>query len=456
MNKRVLAVFLSIVMVLACFPMLAYAGDEPTICVLEDVYGKPGDTVAVKVGFKNATKNIQEFQVKLSAGDAAVVASIALQMTPTPELGGGGFANGNTGVFGFACGVGSFSPNSYATVYVTIPETASVGDEYALDISAAEAFPEVLKWEGDVSAEGNVAFEGAKLHVVDDAAIFNMTYVWEVIDEEAATARLISYMGADTEVIVPSVAYGNGTTGTEGKEYTVVELYGDNEECEGVFSNNETVTSITIPESVKVINEYAITECTELTKLVIKSPDLEIVEDDYDTFLHYYVKKNVYKIPENLVIHSYESATIKTWIDEEEHDVAFENLFAFVGAQQGDDSVRFIGAVMDIDYRMIDLEITVTETSKNYTNIGKWVYTTLNGTVNGEVVPVVTTSQSVADETDVTLISGYAYLYGYAIEGIPATGTYTFTVTPSAITAGGVTVYGKSVTVTYTNGQLVA
>lgn len=459
MSKRILSIILTMIMVLACVPTTALfihaAEGEPTIYVMEDVYGKPGETVAVKVGFKNITKNIQQFQIQLTAGEAAVVSSIALPMTPAPEFGGTGFATGSTGEFGFACGAFSFTPDSYVTVYVTIPESATVGDEYALELSPSPKFVDVLKWEGGESAEGNIAFEGATLFVADDAAIFNLNYEWEVIDEAAGTARLLSYVGDATEVAVPSVAYGDGTTGTDGKEYTVVELFGSNETFDGVFSGNETVTSITIPESVKVINEYAITECTALTKLVVKSPDLEIVENDGETFLHYFVnKKTGYIVPEELVIYSYESATSKIWADE--YGVSFENLFAFVGAQQGDGSLRFIGAVSDLDYRKVDLEIAVAETSKTYKNAGKWVYTTLNGTVNGEVVPVVTTSESVATETGAELVSDFTYLYGYAIEEIPATGTFTFTVTPSAITEGGVTVYGKSVTVTYINGQLAA
>ena len=476
MNKRVFAMFLSFIMLLACLPasVLFIHADEalPTIYVMEDVYGIPGETVKVKIGFKNtAGKNIQQFEANLSAGEATVLRDTALKITPTPALGGTGFSN-PSGRFGFACGIGSFTPDSYATLYVTIPETAVFGDTYDLTLSEAinlvpedpndpnspmvetPTFPEILKWEGGISAEGNVAFEGAALHVVDEAYIFNMDYEWEVIDEDAGTARLLSYRGNDNGVVVPSTAFGNGVTGTDGKEYTVVELYGDNETYDGIFSGNETVTSIEIPESVKIINEYAITECTALEKLIVKSPDVEIIENDGDTFLHYYAgKKEGYKVSESLVIHSYESATIKTWADD--NDAGFENLFAFVGAQQGDDAIRFIGAVANLEYRRIDLAISVAEADKAFSNPTMMVYRTLNGTVDGELTPVVTTDAAVAEDAGAYLVNGYNYLFGYAITGVPTTGTYSFEITPTAVTKGGVTVTGEIITVQYVDGQLV-
>ena len=78
-------------MVLACVPataLTATAEDTtPTIYVMEDVYGKPGETVAVQVGFKNTNgKNIQQFQANISAGEAAINQTTAISVTPMFEL----------------------------------------------------------------------------------------------------------------------------------------------------------------------------------------------------------------------------------------------------------------------------------------------------------------------------------------------------------------------------------
>ena len=603
MYKRFLSVVLSLMMIVACIPFASasvFAEDaKPTVCVLEDVYGKPGETVDVKIGFRNtAGKNIQQFEVKLSTGEAKLQTSMALEVVPTPSSGGAGVSNEN-GRVAYGCGVGSMSPETYAVVKVTIPESATDGDIYDLSLSVMPTFTEVLRWEGGESQNGDVEFAGAKLYVsryeevsvsvgntvaeigqsqirvpvymtetdgklasctglgfaisgsgaekvafntvaskeykiagvneeyttllpeartftlgfasgyenaiaptgeafkifelvfdvieplavgdsftvtatgadcfkaygdsatetvallVKEFALGTVTaelpYTWEVLDEENATARLISYTGTATVVTVPSVVIGDGVVGTEGKEYTVTELYGDSELYEGVFYENGEITSITIPESVVVVDEYAISECPALEKLIVKSPNLEIVENDGSTFLYYYGGKKIgYVLPENLVIWSYTSATVFEWA--QDNEAAFENLFAFVGQQIGEEGVRFIGAVADLEYRKVDLQIRVTETGKLFTREASRVYKTLNGIVNGARKPVVTTVADVASETDAYYVEAYSYLFGFAIAGIPAEGTYTFEITPTAITAGGVTVTGKVVTVTCTDG----
>ncbi|MBE6671942.1 MAG: hypothetical protein E7599_00265 [Ruminococcaceae bacterium] len=611
MRKRILSFVLTLLMVLACVPataLTATAEDTtPTIYVMEDVYGKPGETVAVKVGFKNTNgKNIQQFQATISAGEAAINQTTAISATPMPEGGGAGVVNDN-GSFSFACGVGSFTPETYFTIKVTIPEDAKDGDVYDLSLSVSADFSEVLRWEDGTSASGNVSFEGAKLYVTrydpvtvsvadtvayvgdktirvpvmisasngklasctqlsfsisgtaadkveidpyaskefaikgnnesyvtvlpvarsfslgfaggfenavaptDDFRIFELVftvvtplddddtfvvtpfgsdpfkaygedatetvplfvkeyvagtvstvlpYEWAVLDEEAATAELILYTGSASEVTIPSTIRGDGTIGTDGKEYTVVSLYGEEKkvgkryEYYGVFYENSTVTDIRIPESVKTVHELAISECVNLKTLTVMSPDLEITEDYGETFLYCFVEDTEeYVLPEGLVIKSYESATIKTWADDNE--ATFDNLIKLVGEQKGDNGIRFIGGVSDLEYKNVDFSVHVVETDKTYSKAATSVYKTFRGAVNGTMKPVVTTVGSVSEETGAHLIEDFSYLFGYAITGVPTEGRFTFEVTPTAVTGGGVTVYGKTVTVVYENGNII-
>ena len=154
-----------------------------------------------------------------------------------------------------------------------------------------------------------------------------------------------------------------------------------------------------------------------------------------------------------MVIRSYESATIRNWAAENE--VEFFNLISLVGEQKGEEGLRFIGGVSDLEYQSIDFTIQVKSADKVFNNASVRVYKTLRGRVNGAMKPVVTTVASVAEETGAYLVEDYAYLFGFAISGVPATGSYVFEVTPTAVTAMGVTVYGKTVTVTYDNGNII-
>ena len=66
-----------------------------------------------------------------------------------------------------------------------------------------------------------------------------------------------------------------------------------------------------------------------------------------------------------------------------------------------------------------------------------------------------TTEQGFAAEVTAAELNG-TYLFALAIENVPATGTFTFTVTPYAKALDGTTVYsGASYNVTYTNGAYV-
>lgn len=327
-------------------------------------------------------------------------------------------------------------------------EPLTEGDSFTVTPSGVDCF----------KAYGSKGTETVTLYVSEYHAgtvSAKLPYEWTVLDEDAATARLDLYTGNAANVVVPTTVVGNGTVGTVGKEYTVVELFGDNENYEGVFYGNETVVSIVIPESVKKIDEYAISECPELAELTVMSPDLEIVENDGETFLHYFLnKKTGYVLPEDLVIRSYESATVRAWATE--YDASFFNLITLVGAQIGDEGVRFVGAVSSLYYQSVDVSISVEGTDKSFNYSATSVYRTLNGKLNGVKKPAATTVLEIAEETGAYYVDNYAYLYGYAVSGVPADGSFVFKVTPTAVTAGGATVAGETVYVRYENGKIVS
>ena len=134
MKNRIVSFVLTLLLLFACLPVASISATEenvtPAIYVMDDVYGKPGETVDVNIGFKNtAGKNIQQFEAVLSAGEAKIVSTPAIQVANAPESGGAGFVNSN-GIFSYACGIGSFSEVTYFTVKVTIPESAKDGDVY--------------------------------------------------------------------------------------------------------------------------------------------------------------------------------------------------------------------------------------------------------------------------------------------------------------------------------------
>ncbi len=99
----------------------------------------------------------------------------------------------------------------------------------------------------------------------------------------------------------------------------------------------------------------------------------------------------------------------------------------FAGYQFGKNAIRFIGYTDSLEYDTIDLVITATGSEKTYTNATTKVFTTLRGTVDGEVVNVATCNS----EVDALMQLDYNHLYGYEIVNIPA-GEYTFTIVPTA------------------------
>ena len=81
---------------------------------------------------------------------------------------------------------------------------------------------------------------------------------WETVDlllleEERAYAVIGLLNGAESEVVIPK-SY---------KDMPVILI------ASGAFRGNEELTSVTIPDTVRIIEEYAFAECTALEKIVL-------------------------------------------------------------------------------------------------------------------------------------------------------------------------------------------
>ena len=84
-------------------------------------------------------------------------------------------------------------------------------------------------------------------------------------DDNNHTATITDFIGSETEVVIPSTVNKlTDTTGTEGSDYRVTAIgaatiINDNYsiQYEGSFSNNDEITSIVIPNTVKTIGDYA-------------------------------------------------------------------------------------------------------------------------------------------------------------------------------------------------------
>ncbi len=73
------------------------------------------------------------------------------------------------------------------------------------------------------------------------------------------TAAVKSYTGSGGAVVIPGTVEYNGTT------YNVTALAGSTFYTNGVFSGNTAITSVTLPDSLQTIGDYAFYGCTGLT-----------------------------------------------------------------------------------------------------------------------------------------------------------------------------------------------
>lgn len=109
---------------------------------------------------------------------------------------------------------------------------------------------------------------------------------------------ITEYIGSATKVIIDS------TYVIDGEEYTVVEI------AESAFEANEEITSVVIPETVKIIGAYAFYDCMSLTNVTIYSTDAEIGEVALG---YYYISRREDGIVEGFTIHGYAGSTAEAY-----------------------------------------------------------------------------------------------------------------------------------------------
>ena len=82
------------------------------------------------------------------------------------------------------------------------------------------------------------------------------------------TASLTGFIGDETEVVIPSTVNKlTETTATEGSDYRVTAIAAGSSSSGPFYSARSTLASITIPETIETIGNYAFYNCTALTEI---------------------------------------------------------------------------------------------------------------------------------------------------------------------------------------------
>lgn len=112
---------------------------------------------------------------------------------------------------------------------------------------------------------------------------------------------ITKYNGSASELVIGS------TYEIEGTPCTVVAL--DNPE-EGPFEANENLTSVIIPDSVKVIGDYAFYDCINLLKVTVEGKDVTFGECSLGW---YYIDRKTDGITDNLTVYGFKNSTAETY-----------------------------------------------------------------------------------------------------------------------------------------------
>ena len=87
-------------------------------------------------------------------------------------------------------------------------------------------------------------------------------------DDSEMTATIASYIGSDTEVVLPTTVNKiSDTTATEGSDYRVTAIAAGSSSSGPFYSVQSTLTSITIPETIDTIKYAAFMNCIALTEI---------------------------------------------------------------------------------------------------------------------------------------------------------------------------------------------
>lgn len=124
----------------------------------------------------------------------------------------------------------------------------------------------------------NITIDISQLRIYSD-------FEFELNDD--MTASLTAYKGAGGDVVIPNtfsvVDNGDGTQSyVEGDQYTVTEIYDASHPTLGVFYNRTDITSITLPECLTSIGDWAYVGCGEFTNIIFSTSLISIGEGAFN------------------------------------------------------------------------------------------------------------------------------------------------------------------------------
>lgn len=346
MKKSILALFLIFLMLLSSFPVFAAAA--PTF-VVESVTAEPGGTIDVPIRVEN-NPGIACIQLTLTYDPALTLNSV----TYNSDIGGMSMPPQHltspaklSWFNGTADTTGDWV---FATLSFTVPEDAE------------GSFPIEITYEADDVyniAEENISFSvingGIAVAEAAPTPIDDFSY-----DTTGTEITITGYNGTAPKVIIGS------SYEIEGVIYTVTaiaeEAFMENAVMESIsipdtilsigdyaFDYCENLTSvilneglltigagafegcpltkIVLPKSLVLIDEYGFYDCTELTEIILLGNDVELGEMALG---YYFIRKGRDGLVEDLVLEGHEGSTVQSYADSE--GISFQPLLRFAGA----------------------------------------------------------------------------------------------------------------------------
>lgn len=346
MKKSILALFLIILMLLSSFPVSAVAA--PTF-VVESVTAEPGGTIDVPILVEN-NPGIACIQLTLTYDSALTLNSV----TYNSDIGGMSMPPQHltspaklSWFNGTADTTGDWV---FATLSFTVPEDAD------------GSFPIEITYEADDVyniAEENISFSvingGITVAEAAPTPIGDFSY-----DITGTEITITGYNGAAPKVIIGSsyeiegvVCMVTAIAEEAFLENAVMESVtipdtvrsiGDYafDYCENLTSVilNEglqtigagafegcPLTKIVLPKSLVLIDEYGFYDCTELTEIILLGNDIELGEMALG---YYFIRKGRDGLVEDLVLEGHEGSAVQSYAASE--GISFKPLLRFAGA----------------------------------------------------------------------------------------------------------------------------
>lgn len=178
------------------------------------------------------------------------------------------------------------------TLEFAVAEDVEEGTQTPIEITYDLDNYDICDFNGD---KVEFAVQNGSVTVADVSANPIEDFVYELSGNEMIIKE---YVGTAKKVIIGST-YVIG-----GEEYTVVEI------AESAFETNENITSVVIPETVKVIGAYAFYDCLALTDVTIYSKDAVLGECSLG---YYYISRKEDGIVEGFTIKGYADSTAEAY-----------------------------------------------------------------------------------------------------------------------------------------------